>query len=79
MQCKWAKVAEENRPLDHDSDRSTRRHVEGSRDQRAQAADVHRPARAFYVLSAIDGVTGAKHDGKANSAATFLAVEITHA
>jgi hypothetical protein len=77
MQCKWANVVEENWPLHHDADRSIRRHVVISRDQRAEAADVHRPARAFYVLAPIDGVTGAKLDRKANSAAAFLEIEGT--
>ena len=77
MQCKRAKVIEENWPLHHDADRSTWRHVVFSHDQHAQAADVHYPARTFYVLPSIDGVTGTKRNRKANSAATFLEIEGT--
>jgi hypothetical protein len=75
VQRKRANVAHENRPLDHDSNRSIRRRLVCGRYQHALAADVHRSARTLYLLSPMDGVTGTKLDGEANSAATFRSIE----
>jgi hypothetical protein len=75
VQRKRANVADENRPIDHDSDRSIWRHLVCGRYQHSLAADVHRPARTLYPLSPMDGVTDTKLDGEANSAATFRSIE----
>ena len=46
--------------------------------QQAQDADIHCPACMRYHLLSIDGVTGTKFDGKANSASTFWPIEGAH-
>ena len=77
VQRKRANIVNQNRPLDRDSDRSSRRHLVCGRYQNTAAADVHRPARALYLLSPSDCITGIQRNGEANSASTFWSIEGT--
>jgi len=71
VQRKRASIVKQNRPLDHDSDRSSRRKLVCVRYQYAAAADVHRLPRALYLLWSIDCIPGTKRDGETNSASTL--------
>ena len=79
VQRKRALTADQNRPLDHDSDRSSRKHLVCGSNQRPVATDVHGLARTCYLLLPSDCVTGRKREGKANSAPTFRRIEGTQA
>ena len=79
VQRKRPNIVDQNRPLDHDSDRISRRHLVCGRYQHAVAADVHGPARALYRLSPNDCIADIKRDREANSTSTFRSIENTQA
>jgi len=75
VQRRRTSIVDQDRPLDHDPDRSSSRHPVCGRYHYAAAADIYSLARALYLLSPSDCITGTKRDAETNSASTFQSLE----